>query len=274
MSNVNKNNFIHAIKYIYTHIDQPMQLENMASHIGVSLSSLKRLFEEVTNQSPGAFIRRLRMEFAFRSLQNKENTVLEVALSAGFEDHSAFSRCFKDTFGYPPTAARAKLNIINELECVVLEEPQILEIKNFSIQSVTEQGTYFEAAPKAWQALKDKLSGAELADDFSGTYIGIGHDNPHEGAVREDKVRFTAGIVFLERELGLSHAVVPGGVCAKFRYKGKLNNLGLAYHYIYGKWLESSDRKINQAVPAFMLFDGFPESFSEQSIVIYVSLND
>ena len=161
----------------------------------------KQLFKEMMDQTPGAFIRRLRMELAFRSLQSRDESVLEVALATGFEDHSAFSRRFKIAFGYAPKAARQKINILSELECVVLEDPDIVELQDLEIQCVTEIGLYFESAPRAWEALKQKLNTDELSDEFSGLFIGIGHDNPHEGHVADDQVRFTAGIRLIERDL-------------------------------------------------------------------------
>ena len=143
MSYINDNMFAKAVRYIYDNIDKPIELEDVATNVGLSLSSLKRLFEEAVNQSPGAFIRKLRMEMAFRSLKSRDESILEIALSYGFDDQSAFARRFKQTFGYSPSRAREKLNIVNELECITLEEPDIIEINNLAIQSVTEVGLYF-----------------------------------------------------------------------------------------------------------------------------------
>lgn len=262
--------FAKAVRYIYDNIDKPIELEEIASNIGISLSSLKRLFEEAVNQSPGAFIRRLRMEMAFRSLKSRNESILEIALSHGFEDQSAFARQFKKTFGYAPSIARQKLNIVNELECITLEEPDLIEINSFTIQSITETGLYFESAPRAWDKLKTALSQLAINDDFSGMYIGIGHDNPHEGDIKEDQVRYTAGVTFLDEELHLSSMQIAGSKYARFRYKGKPANLGMAYHYIYGKWQENSPIKINLTIPAFVVFDCFPQAFKEEYALIYV----
>jgi AraC family transcriptional regulator len=272
MSYINNNNFGKAILFIYQNIDTPIQLEDIATHVGISLSSLKRLFEEATDKTPGAFIRRLRMEFAFRSLKNHNESILEIALSSGFDDPSAFARRFKETFGYSPKEARKKLNIVSELESVSLEEPDIVELKNLQLQSVTETGLYFNAAPKAWRRLKEKLNVHESSDDFSGIFIGMGHDNPHEEGVAENQVRFTASVALIERDLHIEHTTINGGNFARFRYTGKPANLGLAYHYIYGKWSNESKIKMNMAKPAFMVFDHFPDGFKEQHILIHVPL--
>jgi AraC family transcriptional regulator len=111
-----------------------------------------------------------------------------------------------------------------------------------------------------------------LNDDFSGIFIGIGHDNPHDQGVAEDKVRFTAGVALVDRDLKISHREILGGEYARFRYVGKPINLGLAYHYIYGKWSGDSAVKINKNIPAFIVFDSFPNGLKEHRINIHVPL--
>ncbi|NBV40497.1 helix-turn-helix domain-containing protein, partial [bacterium] len=216
------NNFIKAIRFMYDHIDQPITLDAVAQAARLSISSLKRLFLEKTNLSVGAFLRKMRMELAFCSLQNKQDSILEIALNSGFEDHSAFSRCFKDTFGYSPTHARNKINIIHELEAVTLQEPEFVTLNDISIQAVTKQGLYFECAPQAWHALQEKLQTINIDDDFGGMFIGIGHDNPHDGEIAHDQVRFSAGVSFLDTNLGIDKITLPSGLYAKFNYEGKI----------------------------------------------------
>lgn len=272
MSYVNQNNFIKAVKFIYKNIDKPINLALVAESIGLSVSSLKRLFLEATECSAGTFIRRLRMEQAFRSLQNKDDSILEIALQSGFQDHSAFTRSFKTNFGFSPTCARNKINLVDELECITLEEPEIIETHEITVQAVTKQGLYFECAPLAWDSLKNELSPEELHDDFVGTFIGIGHDDPHHDDVAEHKVRFSAGVAHLEHNLGLTTITIAAGTYAKFNYQGKLNNLGLAYHYIYGAWNTASPIKIDHTHPAFMVFDKFPHDLDKHTVAIYVPI--
>jgi DNA gyrase inhibitor GyrI len=131
---------------------------------------------------------------------------------------------------------------------------------------------YFEAAPLAWKKLEEHLDEAVLGDDFTGTFIAIGHDNPHDGELAEDQVRFSAGIVHLNIDLKIQRITITGGVYAKFNYIGKLNNMGLAYHYIYGAWRNKSAIKIDDTNPAFMMMDKLPNNFEEYHVSIYVPL--
>lgn len=108
-------------------------------------------------------------------------------------------------------------------------------MNDLHLQAVTETGYYYEAAPNAWLKLQEKLSDDELSDDFSGVFIGIGHDNPHERARPENKCRFSACISHVARTIEAETFTIIGGKYARLRYVGKPNNLGLAYHYIFGQ---------------------------------------
>lgn len=274
MSYIQNENFIKTVRYIYAHIDDQLDLLTLANAVGLSVSTLKRLFAEATNKTPAAFIKRVRMEFAFRSLQSRGDSILEVALRAGFEDQSAFARRFKEMFGYSPKEAKHKLNIVSELEAVTLEDPDIVDLDSFTFQGVTEQGLYYQCAPKAWENLKNSLVGECTDEDFSGLFIGIGHDNPHDGEVTHNEVRFTAGVTFINKNPELTTLSIQAGKYARFYFKGKLNNLGVAYHYIYGKWQTESKWRISNTAPSFMLLDRFPDGMNEHDVMIHTPLDD
>ncbi|WP_165475125.1 AraC family transcriptional regulator [Legionella yabuuchiae] len=148
-----------------------------------------------------------------------------------------------------------------------------MELNDINLQVCTEQGLYFESAPKAWEKLRSKLSDLKN-DDFSGVLVGIGHDDPHDGQVAEDKVRFSAGVSLVNIDLGIARLQLTGGLYARFHYRGKPNNLGLAYHYIYGKWASASSFEISKEKPAFVVHENLPDPISEQKLIIHVPLKN
>jgi AraC-like DNA-binding protein/DNA gyrase inhibitor GyrI len=268
-----KDVFRKAVVFIYRNLDQPLSLERIATSVGVSTATLKRVFDEEIGKSPGALIRRLKMELAFRTLHSREESVLEVALATGFEDHSAFSRSFKRTFGFAPSAARQRINLQRELESVELEEPDLVELEPIAMQAVTAQGYYFECAPRAWAMLAERLRTVPAESLQACLYIGQALDDPHHGDSREDQVRFVGGVQGLTADLGLARQRIDGGRFARFRYHGKSANLGLAYHYIYGAWRERAAVGL-RSQPAFVIFDELPTRDGDASIMICVPVDD
>ncbi|HKP55163.1 MAG TPA: AraC family transcriptional regulator [Polyangiales bacterium] len=259
-----------TLRYVVDHIDEPLTLGTVAEAVGSSSSGLHRVFWDLTGRSPGSFIRTLRMELALRSLQDRERSVLEVALSAGFSDHSAFSRSFRQVFGFAPRQARERHNIVRDLEHVVLEEPDLIDVEPLHALLVTESGRYHDCAPRAWQRLAGELPHA-ISEDDAQLFVGIAHDNPHSGSAEPHAghVRFSAGLL---APASARTTQLAGGPHARFRFRGFLHNSGLALHYIYGRWADSSERSIAQR-PCLMLFDSLPIPAREMELHILVPLD-
>ena len=99
------------------------------------------------------------------------------------------------------------------------------------------------------------------------------HDNPHEGVVAVDEVRFSAGVCYDNVNLEIDTLTLKGGHYARFHYKGKVNNLGMAYHFIFGQWAESKHHLIDKAQPAFLVFNKIPgKRMDEFDVLIHVPL--
>jgi AraC family transcriptional regulator len=79
----------------------------LAREAGVHPVSLLRAFRVHFGTSPGAFVRARRVSWAAERLLREPNLrVTEVALAAGFYDHSHFARVFKALLGSSPVAYR------------------------------------------------------------------------------------------------------------------------------------------------------------------------
>ncbi len=59
--------------------------------------------------TPDAFYRRLRLNFARKLVVETEQSVAEIAGRCGYENASAMTRAFKQTFGQVPRDLRANL---------------------------------------------------------------------------------------------------------------------------------------------------------------------
>lgn len=103
----NETQRIEAVKqYIRAHITDPLDRATLAAVAGFSIPHFHRIFLEQVGESPNAYVRRLRMERAGRKLRMGAVDIGEVALAAGYESHTAFSKAFKQYFGMAPSAFR------------------------------------------------------------------------------------------------------------------------------------------------------------------------
>lgn len=84
----------------------PVTLPELAYLSGRSLSSFKRDFMLVFNESPAMWIRNKRLCKAKEMLEISSLSVNDVCFSVGFENLSHFSRIFKEHYGVPPSHYR------------------------------------------------------------------------------------------------------------------------------------------------------------------------
>jgi AraC family transcriptional regulator, exoenzyme S synthesis regulatory protein ExsA len=80
----------------------PMNLEEYARLSNRSLSTFKRDFKDEFGTTPARWLMQKRLDLSKYLLENTNKTVTEIALDAGFKNHSHFSRVFKDKFGITP----------------------------------------------------------------------------------------------------------------------------------------------------------------------------
>lgn len=83
--------------------DSELNVETLASHVGMSRVHMHRKLKELTNQSAREFIRSIRLKQASLLLTQKKLSVSEVAYSLGYSNLSHFSNTFKDFYGMSPT---------------------------------------------------------------------------------------------------------------------------------------------------------------------------
>ncbi|EAY24980.1 helix-turn-helix domain-containing protein [Microscilla marina] len=84
------------------HYREPMPLEQLAFLGGYSLSTFKRKFKEVFQQSPSRWIQSRRLQEARFLLTSTQKNITEVGYEVGFENISHFIQVFKTAFGATP----------------------------------------------------------------------------------------------------------------------------------------------------------------------------
>lgn len=96
-----------VLQYIDAHIEEPLNLAQLARVAAFSPHHFHRLFSAWHGERLGDYLRRRRLELAAtRLLAQPSLTILEVALGVGFGSAEAFTRAFRDHFGQPPSVWR------------------------------------------------------------------------------------------------------------------------------------------------------------------------
>ena len=102
-----------AINYIETNYSEKISRHNLAEKSGMNFNTFCKRFKETTGCSPIDFLIRFRIEKAVEMMEeNKNITVIDTAMSCGFENSSYFSRKFKQLVGIPPMNYLTKLRTV------------------------------------------------------------------------------------------------------------------------------------------------------------------
>lgn len=97
-----------ARNYILAHMAEPIALETVAQHAGISPFHFCKVFKRATGLTFTEFVNKARVEEAKRLLLRPQMRVTEVAYDVGFQSLSQFNRSFRRVTAQSPTEYRAQ----------------------------------------------------------------------------------------------------------------------------------------------------------------------
>ena len=98
--------FAAVIEHINQHYGSPIQVEELASLLYLSVNQFERKFKQVFQISPMRFLTGYRVHRACYDLLHTDHTITQVAIRNGFYDHSHFIRHFRHAMGMTPNQYR------------------------------------------------------------------------------------------------------------------------------------------------------------------------
>lgn len=225
----------------------PLTLDDMASHAGVSRSHLSRIFPLATGYSISSYRRGRRLSEAAKALAGGAPDILEVALEAGYGSHEAFTRAFRDQFGTTPEDVRRRrsLNTLTVVEplpmdtntAVKLPEPAIERRPAMRIAGLMGRHDMSSANgfPQQWQQFGAYIGNVPGA--VPGAAYGVVAD------ADESTCEYMSGMeVTANAELPKEFKVldVPAQRYARHRHEGHISNIRSTIGAVYGQWLPQS----------------------------------
>ncbi len=92
-----------AVSWLRDHFDQPIDVEELAALVNMSVSSFHRQFKAVTSMSPLQYQKALRLQEARRLMLTAMLDAGDASRRVGYVSASQFSREYGRFFGSPPT---------------------------------------------------------------------------------------------------------------------------------------------------------------------------
>ena len=97
-----------VMAFVVERLDQDVSLRALAEQARLSPFHLHRIFSHAAGETPKQYALRLRLGRAAAMLLTGKESVLDVALSCGFQSHEAFCRAFRRRFGMTPSTYRER----------------------------------------------------------------------------------------------------------------------------------------------------------------------
>ena len=244
-----------AQRYIRLHVSEPLTLTQIAREAGSSSYHFARLFLAYTAETPFDFLRRIRLSTALRMLQeDPQGSITEIALSVGYDTHSAFNKVFKKTLGISPRDFRnlgkdEQYDLIYRLSRPRLEKEIAMNLTpNFEIVNrptthyvfLEKHGPFAEVAPPTWEEMFPLLQ-SQLDQRQIVSWLGLSTiDKTKNG---EEAMIYEAGVGVSnapEKPLkGLQYKKVKDGKYARFMLTGPYSQIWMAFNQIFKTLAES-----------------------------------
>ena len=100
----------HAIRLFAEHIEDPIQIGDVADAVALSARHLERSFKQATGQSPLKYYRLMRLKNARQRVLYSNDTLTEIALSVGYASSTPMVRHYCAAFGINPAQDRKQIN--------------------------------------------------------------------------------------------------------------------------------------------------------------------
>jgi AraC family transcriptional regulator len=91
-------------EFLHENFSAPPGLSELAKAVNVHPTHLARVFRQFERCTVGDYIREVRINYARQRMLTSNESLVEIALAAGFADQTHFTRSFKRVTGMTPTA--------------------------------------------------------------------------------------------------------------------------------------------------------------------------
>ncbi|MDH4563618.1 GlxA family transcriptional regulator [Pseudomonas sp. BN411] len=110
MLGTNQPKLQEIVALMEANLEEPIDLDELATYVDVSRRQLERLFQKYLHCSPSRYYLKLRLIRARQLLKQTAMSIIEVASVCGFVSTPHFSKCYREYFGIPPRDERAGQN--------------------------------------------------------------------------------------------------------------------------------------------------------------------
>jgi len=222
-------------RLIEERLDEDIPLEELADAVHASMFHMHRVFRGITGETVRTYARRLRLERAAYHLIQRDDSILGIALDAGYDSHEAFTRAFARQFDMTPSAyresGRDQRPIHSPSRDARTMDIRIETVDPCTVAFVRHVGSYGDTG-RAWATLM-RWGWSKMIFGRPTTF-GMSHDDPD--VTPADRLRYDACLVAkpgTKTKGEISLRELPGGAFAVTEHRGSFELIGETYSGLF-----------------------------------------
>lgn len=98
-----------GIKYIHENYNQSINLHMLCDYLNLNTCYFCVLFKNQTNMTFNQYLNKIRINESKKLLKTTSDSIIDISLAVGFNNHNHFSATFKKLTGVTPTAYKNQL---------------------------------------------------------------------------------------------------------------------------------------------------------------------
>jgi AraC family transcriptional regulator len=280
-----------VLRHVSANLEDPFTLHHLSRIAHFAPHYFHRIFRRVTGEPLCKYVRGLRLEMAGHQLLVTKESVVRIALDAGYQSHEGFTRAFRRRFGIPPSQFRSVCECTSDHPpSDILQvsrrgagrypdgEPVLGRLRPWGRRRVlfcSHFGPYREVR-RTWCRLWELLQrrGVSLDDAQA---IGVVHDDPLLCGARG--VRYDACISMADDEpagSGLGVQVLPEIKTTCADYMGPHELIPYSYVQLVNRWVSVCSEGGLRLLPYYEVYHRPPflDSADEVDAEVHVEVAD
>jgi len=264
------------IDFIGQHFDEELSLEKLSDISHISKFHFHRLFTAFTGLSLHQYIKWLRLKRAAHQLiVNKDQSIINIAINAGFESHEAFSRAFKKACGISPSQYRrgSSWSHWEQSPYFLPKEGKIdMKVDIKKINKIRLAVVEHRGDPKFVAASVNKLISWARAQPINlkpkpGEAFGFGYDDPKTTPTSDFRMDICIKIPDnLKLDGDIIEKYIPAGRYAIAMHKGSHDTLDETIYPIYREWIPNSGEELGN-FPCIFCYYNFEHEVAETELL-------
>ncbi|MCH4886637.1 AraC family transcriptional regulator [Acidaminobacter sp. JC074] len=252
----NKEIILKSIDILEENLGDNISIENLAGQMGFSKFYFSRLFKAITGYSPKQYYQARKISSSSSRILETHDKVIDIALDYGFKSPEVYTRAFTSVFGITPSQARKtglnrKLmikrltpSILNKEKHAIDKTPTIVDLEKKHLVGIQfyHDLSMVNDLSKQWQLLMDYLD--KIPSKVKPLKF---YQLQYWFEDMSDELFFFCAVEVegpVDVSFQFTYKEIPSQRYLKFRHKGKANEVGYTYAYIFEEWLPQTDYKL------------------------------